>query len=284
MQGLGFLPERGFSSAARGVSGDGSVVVGSAGYSIDPLPSLGDTGAQAFRWTKADGMIALGPTDVVDNGYAFAASVDGSVVVGVMAPAQAFRWTAEDGRMVIKGTALATDVSADGKVVVGIANEAFRLTADGEVSLLGPDTRALGISADGSTIVGIAASTAAYWKAENGWETIGTLPGNDSAALSASADGSVIVGNSGGAFFWTRETGSVNLRGFLLSHGIADLQNWTLGDANDVSADGRTIVGLGRNADGKTEAWVATIPEPSSLALAALAVIFAAGIYARRAR
>ncbi|MGV2388389.1 MAG UNVERIFIED_CONTAM: hypothetical protein LVR29_08855 [Microcystis novacekii LVE1205-3] len=40
-----------FSSAATGVSADGSVVVGS---------SSSDTGTQAFRWTQETGMVGLG--------------------------------------------------------------------------------------------------------------------------------------------------------------------------------------------------------------------------------
>ena len=55
MVGLGFLPGTGFNiDTAYGVSGDGSVVVGS-GYS-------GNTSSQrqAFRWTASDGVVGLG--------------------------------------------------------------------------------------------------------------------------------------------------------------------------------------------------------------------------------
>ena len=49
--GLGDLPGGGFSSFAYDVSADGSIVVGQG---------LSASGAEAFRWTMADGMIGLG--------------------------------------------------------------------------------------------------------------------------------------------------------------------------------------------------------------------------------
>ena len=62
----------------------------------------------------------------------------------------------------------------------------------------------------------------------------------------------------------------MNLRDFLVNHGVSNLTGWTLGGATGVSADGRMIVGYGSNPDGKGEAWIATVPEPSTLVLAAL--------------
>jgi hypothetical protein len=43
-----------------------------------------------------------------------------------------------------------------------------------------------------------------------------------------------------------------------------DLTGWTLTHVNGISADGNTIAGLGINPSGFSEAWVATIPEPST--------------------
>ena len=40
--------------------------------------------------------------------------------------------------------------------------------------------------------------------------------------------------------------------------------------SGSISADGNTIVGLGRNSNDRTEAWIATIPEPATLTLFAL--------------
>ena len=106
---------------------------------------------------------------------------------------------------------------------------------------------------------------------------LGDLPGGDfySQADAVSADGSVVVGQGHSAsgyeaFRWTSGGGMVNLRDFLVNHGVSNLTGWTLGGATGVSADGRMIVGYGSNPDGKGEAWIATVPEPSTLVLAAL--------------
>ena len=50
-----------------------------------------------------------------------------------------------------------------------------------------------------------------------------------------------------------------------------DLSGWTLTRGTGISADGTTIVGIGTNPAGQTEAWRAVVPEPSSLSLLALA-------------
>jgi probable HAF family extracellular repeat protein len=72
MVGLGALVPGGYRSIAWGVSGDGSTVVG--------YGETESTSTQAFRWSAADGMVPL--SGVTNNSIAFAASHDGSVVVG----------------------------------------------------------------------------------------------------------------------------------------------------------------------------------------------------------
>jgi hypothetical protein len=49
-----------------------------------------------------------------------------------------------------------------------------------------------------------------------------------------------------------------------------DLTGWELRIPWAVSADGLTIVGEGYNPNGDREAWIAHIPEPSTLVLLAL--------------
>ena len=49
-----------------------------------------------------------------------------------------------------------------------------------------------------------------------------------------------------------------------------DLGGWNLVEATDISADGRTIIGIGINPYGEIEAWIATIPEPTTLSLLAV--------------
>jgi hypothetical protein len=59
------------------------------------------------------------------------------------------------------------------------------------------------------------------------------------------------------------------------------LDGWTLTEANGVSYDGLTIVGTGLHF-GITEAWVATIPEPSTLGLAVIAGLGVLAVCFRR--
>jgi probable HAF family extracellular repeat protein len=116
---------------------------------------------------------------------------------------------------------------------------------------------------------------------------LGDLPGGDfySLAYGVSADGSVIVGqaNTGSeeAFLWTPSLGMVNLRDYLMAHGVRGLESWRLIRAFDVSADGLTIVGAGSNGV-YAEAWMATIPEPSAIVLSAIGAILAGFALLRR--
>ena len=253
MQGLGHLPGGGLIGVALGVSGDGSVIVGTSDSA---------SGGQAFRWTAAGGMQGLG--DLPGGWFqseAHAASGDGSVVVGYGTSAsgnQAFRWT-----------------SAGGMVGLGFLPGDLESTAHGG-------------SADGSTVVGTSASPSGAhvfrWTSADGMVGLGNLPGGFLPS-GFSADGSVVVGyeiQSGPvprytALYWTADGGMRTLWDVLLSHGLDPAADgWSrLEFAKAVSADGNTIVGDGiRN--GNQEAFVAVVPEPAGLALlaagAALAV------------
>ena len=112
----GTLLKGGFSSEARDVSNDGTVIVG---YGTNSQRS------EAFRWTSTGGMVGLGHLDGEGDlqSYANAVSGDGAVVVGRSGD-EAFRWT-QTGGMVGLGTlpglsvSEARGVSDDGTVVVG---------------------------------------------------------------------------------------------------------------------------------------------------------------------
>lgn len=113
IQDLGLLGG-GSRSEAYGVSDDGQVVVGISG-------------ADAFRWTAANGMQALG-TLGGSLSSAAATNSDGSVVVGSSTLAdsalRAFRWSAATGMVdlgILPGGSYSTafGVSDDGSVIVG---------------------------------------------------------------------------------------------------------------------------------------------------------------------
>lgn len=78
---------------------------------------------------------------------------------------------------------------------------------------------------------------------------------------------------------------ALNLEQVLTSSYGLDLTGWTLSVANGISNDGKSIVGYGSNPLGQTEAWIATVPEPSTLAIAAIVLVgFAAVGWCRRKR
>jgi probable HAF family extracellular repeat protein len=206
----------------------------------------------SFRWADETGMLGLGGfPGTTHNNFANATSADGSIVVGYgqsLNGIEAYRWTAETGIVglgVLPGAAwfqsFAEGISSDGSVIVGRSNSAL----GGE---------------------------AYRWTAEGGMESLGTLPeSNLSWAMATSSDGSVVVGfgNVDGfrvAFVWDPTSGMRSLRQILTDEGI-DLTGWQLLEATDVSDDGRTVVGYGIDPAGRTQAWIAELPDVLDIAI-----------------
>src|ERR1019366_2618505 len=117
---LTWFPGNNFNYNTTGVSGDGSVVVGTSGEDT----SYGNNFYIAFRWTAGSGMVSVGAGY---DSFASGVSADGTVVVGTSSSgsgSQAFRWTAGTGMVGLGylpgGTnSSAAGVSADGSVVAG---------------------------------------------------------------------------------------------------------------------------------------------------------------------
>lgn len=237
MVDLGFLePEaENLFSTAHGTNADGSVVVGRSNST-----TTGTFNTAAFRWTEETGMVGLGQPDGVGSTIANAVNADGSVIVGTAyfqseERNMPFRWTQGTGIVFLTAAensgflvdsleANASDVSADGSVIVG----------DGEIRVLepgqeNPRTR----------------DRAFRWTAASGMVSLGILEDvGSSLAEGVSADGTVVVGRSATsdgdrAFRWTEETGMVNL-------GI--LTGTDRSRARGVSADGRVVVGESGNS------------------------------------
>jgi probable HAF family extracellular repeat protein len=218
-----------------GVSADGRVVVGqSSSASLQ----------RAFRWSRASGMTDLGSLGLGFSS-ATAANADGTVIVGSSRSTdsqEAFRWTAAEGMTGLGAlpsggwTQRANAVTPDGRVIVGMGAissfEAFRWTAT-ELQLLGtfapthPGSSASDVSADGNVIVGMGSGV--------------------------DADG------SGEAFVWFPRRGILDLRRYLLDHGVSAVQSWRLSEAMSVSADGRMLAGWGVDPQGRASAWIARI-------------------------
>jgi probable HAF family extracellular repeat protein len=277
---LGDLPGGHFSTRARAVSADGSVVVGEASSSASTAY------LEPFRWTADGGMVSLG--DFAGGrfkGFARGVSADGSVVVGASEGAsgqEAFRWTSDSGMVGLGDLpggpffSYASGISADGSLIVGSSKsatgmEAYRWTADSGMVGLGFRSAALAVSSDGSTVVVVVAEQPYLWTADGGMVSLGSLPGAiDSQPLAISGDGSVVVGYSVSdlyeeeAFVWDADHGMRVLQDVLANDYGLDLTGWSLKGASGISDDGLTIVGMGVSPSGKREAWIAVIPEPTT--------------------
>ena len=289
MVGLGDLPGGGIFSSPRGVSSDGSVVVGTGTVNGGIL-----TGQRAFRWTETGGLQNLGSIALGATSGASDVTADGSMLVGsVGTPAGrvAATHTSADGWQRIQETGggdligSATDISDDGSVIAGTRQfptglqEGFLLTEESGLETL-PFIPA-GISGDGNRIVGSPASQAAYWSSDEGVVELGLLGGiGTTRAFAASHDGSVIVGQAiHGPFLadrfaivWDEHDGVRSVKSILEAQGI-DLSNFALEAAVGISADGLTISGQMTNFQGRPEAFLAILPEPSTAALLGVGLV-----------
>lgn len=193
-------------SEANGISGNGLMVVGSSS-ALSGIPATETTpeiitsqATQAFKYSVATSRVGLGDLEGgnVDSS-AFAASFDGSVIVGYGTPGTGINhgviWTAAGIMSVgdLPGGAAACrlyDVTADGSIAVGLGNDQSGRAAviwDAENGLrklstlvagLGVDLTgwtletAEGISADGDVIVGNGTNPAGKKEA---WRLTGAL-------------------------------------------------------------------------------------------------------------
>lgn len=284
---------------ANALSNDRSLIVGAES------PSGG--GPAAVRWLGGgqNEPIRFQP---LRNGaeVSNAMSADGTIIVGQRATSgavkDAFRWTAETGiesiGRLFAGPVTQTsaeDISADGRVIVGKSanldeGRAFRWSElTGTVSLGRLEDAGSSFAATtnigGSVVAGWSDSTAGRqamrWTEASGMVGLGDLPGGTyrSEARGMDDSGNVIVGRAEGAlgpeaFVWTPTRGMRSLADVLTADLGIDLAGWRIHAAEDISADGRTIVGFGVNPSGQTEAFIAVIPAPGSglmLGLGALA-------------
>ncbi len=222
----------------RGVSGDGTVVVGVTSASV----------AGAFRWTQAGGYENIGmPSGNAPNGLpwtfstAAAASFDGSAVAVTVSGSstattqRAARWTAAGGFEIIAPTGAYTRTNA-----LKISSDGFMIGGD----MLGPG----------------GAQEAFRWTSVGGVQPLGYVPnGQWSFMTGMSADGSRIVGNSGRdgvgsfqvGFLWTETEGMRTLADVVAAAGVS-LNGLTLTRANNISGDGNVIVGNAVNASSQT--------------------------------
>ncbi len=165
-----------------------------------------------------------------------------------MGNSQTLRWLGT----LTYSSSLATDISADGSVVVGLAfNQNFDYRAfywrDGVMTPIEPPrwqgwSQAFGVSGDGNVVVGdmmdaIGNMVAFRWTQAGGVEFLGALGGVVGRANAASYDGSIIVGMAE-----TRTGSRIPFR-WREGVGMQDLGIFNETGANGVSGDGSVIIG-----------------------------------------
>lgn len=262
--------------------------------SEDCATIAGDGPGVGNRWTAEEGWrdVAIGS---LISFQAEAVSAAGDVLVGWEVqngdghlPA---RWTANGGGFALDiREGEARGVSADGAISVGVVlGQPVRWVVGDVTQPLGtldpqgvyPWGEANAISADGSVVVGSSttgdlATHAFRWTETVGMEDLGAIedsPNHDSEALSVSRDGRLIVGAAsthldldGGAeaWIWDASRGMRSLKSVLETERGSDLTGWELQQANDVSFDGRVVVGNALDPSGEYRPFVAYVPEPAA--------------------
>ena len=272
---LNLAPHSALNSHSYRVSHDGNRIVGEFGP-----PTT------RFRWTNGNPVELLSflPGSIDDM------TPDGSTLIGADSSDVEYLWNESTGVTPIGG---ANDpnhdafaVSDNGQVVVGGFNneqlngtdayhwtDAGGFTSIGRLPWTGPPQTAIGskayaVSADGSVIVGASSadsepedasysSRAFRWTEETGMVDIG---GSFSGAYGITPNGNVIVGNMNSnvgsvASVWDFVHGMRSIPEMLENDGY-DLTDWRLTRATAISANGRVIIGEGKNPAGNHEAWV----------------------------
>jgi uncharacterized membrane protein len=273
----GSNPVDNFLSQAWAIS-DNGVVVGLA-YDATPNPI-------AFRWTADGGMTRLAVMRPDTYSRANAISADGNTIAGWNDREDGYRrgvvWI--DGKPVephnfgIYGDAFgsppgeALAVNANGSVVVGqfffddlMYAEAWRWTQ-------ATDAQPIGVILPPSPPPAIAAALAKLQPvkgpyADARYQPAGFFAQVQSNALAVSADGNTIIGNTGDtynlqAMIWTPATGMVLLSDYAADHGIQIPAGFFLFSANAMSADTKTIGGIGIDPTGTyVVSWVMDMHE-----------------------
>ena len=229
-------------SSSWGISGDGETVVG--------LGWLSAGGAHAISWTETTGVIDLGSTVTDRSTRADAVSEDGSVIVG---------W--QDSETGFRQAAIWTN---------GVQQLIYFPT--GERALA-----AAAISDDGVWVGGEGSSTNSFqayrWSEATGLENLGPplQSGWRGATTGVSGDGSIMVGFYrpqgpalfGSGFIWTEALGVTDLNTYAESLGI-DTQGVIMSLPLNISADGTTVVGAGRDANNQRVGFILKL-EPTIL-------------------
>lgn len=256
---LGSLPGNAAGGSATSVSADGSTIVGFSTW---------DSTAQAFRWTQTEGMIGLGIVPGGQESTAYAISDDASYIVGtsqIGAPQNPLynHVFGYDGSLHDLGFPQSGSTRPRARV--------------NDVLVLSGETRVI----VGSVLHNAPEPTErAFARFSNGGElSLPAFPnsGDFGTAAYCIADSGIVLGIANQNFFpvgamWVPGLGIRALADVLsVDYGI-DMSGWGLIVPQDITPDGRYIVGYGYRvgSPATAEAFVAFIPEPATMTLFAL--------------
>lgn len=265
MTSTGTLPG-GVLSSARGVSGDGSTVVGSS--------YINNNYYHPFAYSTANDTIS----DIDAAGgnffnFANAASFDGSVIVGRKYftednAYQAFKYSAADGMVKLglngKAGSEATAISRDGSIIAGKLYEVGLIDPNKTFGFIYKDSvmqtiestivenqysQATGLSGDGSVMVGFVTNGdannlgfRAFQYKDSVMTDLGTIRGGDHAkAYGVSGDGKLIVGESDTEIHGVTRAFLYNTTNSVMTD-LGTLGG-TSSSAKAISGDGKFIVG-----------------------------------------
>lgn len=264
------LADNGEGSDARGVSNDGTMVVGRSN-------------SRPARWSN--GTRTIHRTYVQDpsfgSGYIFDISSDKNILLGYSSDSQGPNWVYWDLSSGSDPEAIRVYTGASAQTVTGMADNGSVMS--GTVSSTNPRANswtsaggsklvpqylsytrsyAHGISSNGAVLVGEATSgdpgtgIALSWQISSG---NATELGVEGYADRTNSNGTVItgVGKIDGvantAFLW-RGGAAVGLRAALAAAG-ADIQGWTITAITGMSPDGSILTGYGLNPSSEVQGW-----------------------------
>jgi len=233
------------NSDAKGISGDGQLVVGEAYSRRSPIDFSGVT------WSSGRPEGDFHPFGAITG-----ANESGDVLVGYSVPNRA-----SPARLALQnGRALPFPVPSPD----------CHQPSCGFCDTPGTcDSLALGVSLDGVIAVGWVSFNhapvfAVAWSPGPAGNPVATVLSSEpgSAALAISGDGKVVVGYEAGAATRWRDGTSSPIAELLAQAGVSTA-GWNLTTAQGTSSDGRVIVGEGTNPAGQQEGWVAVLPSLS---------------------
>lgn len=275
-----------FSGECYGVS-DAGIVSGT--YSNSSVLYNGNNVFTAGTWdpgTSAWTFLGMNPAVPnlfsTDYNVGYDITADGSTVVGMQwypnYSVSAFKWTQAGGYQMI-GTGVGSGsrpngISANGSVVfgwaqVGSVNRTPVIWYNNQVIYINNSAygEAFGASTTGNYVTGNAGSQGFLWSPQSTVYFSNTLNAASIYPTTVSNDGTVFGYTDSNpalrrAFARDPQGNLTSFNDYALARGLPDAQLWTFYSINDVTADGNTMIGAGKNPAGQNVTFIMEfIPE-----------------------